>query len=228
MKSFSLSVSSQYWAWWRHQMGTFSALLALCVGNTPVTGEFLRGIHRWRVNSPHKGQWRGALMFSLVCGWIDGWVNHREAGDLRRHRAQYDVLVLRYDRKWKYVLSNKFSETRQYSDSTKQTVDRTYLVTRDPSLTWIEFNPSSDILLVKVNIRNANDVRARAPIFDSEQLFLKKSTFHEAWWRHQMETFSTLLALYEGNSPVTDEFPSTKANDAELWCFLWSAPEQKV
>ena len=26
------------------------------------------------VNSPHKGQWRGALMFSLVCVWINGWV----------------------------------------------------------------------------------------------------------------------------------------------------------
>ena len=30
------------------------------------------------------------------------------------------------------------------------------------------------------------------------------------WWRHQMETFSVLLALYAGNSPVTDEFPSQR------------------
>ena len=41
------------------------------------------------------------------------------------------------------------------------------------------------------------------------------------WWRHQMETFSTLLAICAGNSPV----PDTKASDAELWCFLWSASE---
>ena len=40
--------------WWCHQMELFSALLALCAGNSPVTGEFLRGIHRWPVNSPHK------------------------------------------------------------------------------------------------------------------------------------------------------------------------------
>ena len=33
---------------------------------------FVRGIHRWPVNSPHKGQWRGALMFSLICAWING------------------------------------------------------------------------------------------------------------------------------------------------------------
>ena len=33
---------------------------------------FVRGIHRSPVNSPHKGQWRGALMFTLSCVWING------------------------------------------------------------------------------------------------------------------------------------------------------------
>ena len=42
----------------------------------------------------HKGQWRGTLMFSLICAWIIGWINNREAGDLRRHRAHYDVIVM--------------------------------------------------------------------------------------------------------------------------------------
>ena len=60
-------------SWWRHQMVTFSA--------SPV-------------NSPHKGQWRGALMFSFICAWINGWVNNRGAGDLRRLRTHYDVLVM--------------------------------------------------------------------------------------------------------------------------------------
>ena len=55
---------------------------------------FVRGIHRSPVNSPHKGQWRGALMFSLICVWINGWVNNREAGDLRRYRAHYSVIVM--------------------------------------------------------------------------------------------------------------------------------------
>ena len=45
-------------------------------------------------NSPHKGQWRGALMFSLICAWINNWVINRKAGDLRRHRAHYDVIVM--------------------------------------------------------------------------------------------------------------------------------------
>ena len=52
---------------------------------------FVRGIHRWPVNSPHKGQWRGALMFSLICPWINGWVNNRGAGD----GAHYDVIVMK-------------------------------------------------------------------------------------------------------------------------------------
>ena len=55
---------------------------------------FVRGIHRSPVNSLHKGQWRWALMFSLICIWINAWVNNREAGDLRRYRAHYDVIVM--------------------------------------------------------------------------------------------------------------------------------------
>ena len=55
---------------------------------------FVRGIHRSPVNSPHKGQWRGPLMFSLICAWINDWVNNGKAGDLRRHRAHYEVIVM--------------------------------------------------------------------------------------------------------------------------------------
>ena len=55
---------------------------------------FVWGIHRSPVNSPHKGQWRGALMFSFICGWINGWANNRKAGDLRRYRGHYDGFVM--------------------------------------------------------------------------------------------------------------------------------------
>ena len=57
---------------------------------------FVQGIQRSPVNSPHKGHWRGALTFSLICAWINVWVNNREAGDLRRHRAHYDVIVMNH------------------------------------------------------------------------------------------------------------------------------------
>ena len=55
---------------------------------------FVWGIHRSPVNSPHKGQWCGALMFPLICAWINGWVNNRKAGDLRRNCAHYDISVM--------------------------------------------------------------------------------------------------------------------------------------
>ena len=64
---------------------------------------FVRGIHRPQVNSPHKGQWRGALMFSLICAWINDWVNNREAGGLKRYRAHYDVTVM----DWISILNKK-------------------------------------------------------------------------------------------------------------------------
>ena len=58
---------------------------------------FVRGIHRSPVHSPHKGQWRGALRFALICAWINDWVNNPEAGDLRRHQAHYDVTVMFFE-----------------------------------------------------------------------------------------------------------------------------------
>ena len=55
---------------------------------------FVRRIHQSQVNSPHKGQCRGAVTFSLICVWINDWVNNREAGNLRRHNGHYDVIVM--------------------------------------------------------------------------------------------------------------------------------------
>ena len=60
----------------------------------PRCWPFVRGIHRSPVNSPHEGQWRGALMFSFIYAWINGWVNNREACYLRRHCAHYDTTVM--------------------------------------------------------------------------------------------------------------------------------------
>ena len=64
-------------------METFSGLLTICVGNSLVTGEF-----------PAQRPVTRSFMSSLVCTWINGWVNIREAGDLRRHCAHYDVIVM--------------------------------------------------------------------------------------------------------------------------------------
>ena len=67
--------------WWRHQMGTFSALLAICAGNSSVPGEL-----------PTK---RPVTRSFDVLSWINDWVNNGKAGDLRRHHAHYDVTAMK-------------------------------------------------------------------------------------------------------------------------------------
>ena len=64
-------------------METFSVLLALCMGNSPVSGEF-----------PTQRPVTRSFDDSLTCARIIGWVNNPEAGDVRRHRAHYDVIVI--------------------------------------------------------------------------------------------------------------------------------------
>ena len=71
---------------WKHCF----ALLAFCAGNSPVTSEF-----------PSQSQWCGACFdIFFICAWINNWLNNCESGDLRRHRAHYDINVM----PWKFVL----------------------------------------------------------------------------------------------------------------------------
>ena len=68
--------------WWRHQMETFAALLALCVGSSPVTSKF-----------PSQKPATRSLDFFFICARTNGWVSNRYAGAFRRHR-RYDVTVM--------------------------------------------------------------------------------------------------------------------------------------
>ena len=55
---------------------------------------YSRTMYWWPVDSPHKGQRRGALIFSLIFPWTNGCANNRDAGDLRSYRAHYNVAVM--------------------------------------------------------------------------------------------------------------------------------------
>ena len=83
---------------WQFLLGTYNSIAhhddVIKWKHFPRYRPFVREIHRSPVNFPHKGQWRGALMFSLICARMNGWVNNREAGDLRRYRVHYDVIVM--------------------------------------------------------------------------------------------------------------------------------------
>ena len=60
---------------------------------------FVRGIQRSPMDSPHKGQWHGAPMFSLICAWTNGCTN-QDAADLRYHHIHYDVTVMKTPSYW--------------------------------------------------------------------------------------------------------------------------------
>ena len=62
-------------------METFSALLAICAGNSPVPGEF-----------PTQRPVTRSFDVFFDCVWINGWVNNHEAVDLRRYLAYYDFI----------------------------------------------------------------------------------------------------------------------------------------
>ena len=79
-------------------METFSALLAICVGNSPVAGEF-------------PAQRPVTWSFDIFSDLINDWVNNREAGDLRRHRGHYDVNVMSHHFGVRYMLIHVISLT---------------------------------------------------------------------------------------------------------------------
>ena len=65
-----------------------------------ITGPFFRGIHQSPVNSPHKSQWRGTLMFLLICAWIKrlskqswGWWFETPSRSLWRHHNSQDHII---------------------------------------------------------------------------------------------------------------------------------------
>ena len=82
-------------------METFSMLLAICVGNSPVNGEF-----------PAQRPVTRSFDVSLIWAWINDWVNNHEAGDLRRHHAHYDVTMMSFTElhhgfQWALNLANR-------------------------------------------------------------------------------------------------------------------------
>ena len=148
---------------------------------------FVRGIHRSPGNSPHKGQWPTALRFSLTCARISDSVNNREADYLRRHRAHYDVIVMKshadvacpsmYMSNWRFYAS-AFSNTTRFNG----------LATAIPGSKYAN------------NYKSKNNTKQGG---------------------HNMEKYSTLLTLCEGNQTVNSDFP-------ELLCFLCCLRKQTV
>ena len=60
------------------------------------------------------------------------------------------------------------------------------------------------IRLQQLNLQHASS------LYDSAVRYTMRSVSYKPWWRHQMETFSALLAICAGNSPVPGEFPAQR------------------
>ena len=90
-----------------------SIAIAFKVANTLIC---LKSIYLYwsLVKSPHKGQWCGALMFSLICAWANGSANNRDAGDLRRHGIHYDVTLWTLDIQGSYLFNSLAPGTHVY------------------------------------------------------------------------------------------------------------------
>ena len=162
----------------------------------PVIGHFCGGIHRSPVTSPHKGQWRGALMFSSICAWINGQVNnctrHLTTGNTQ---LLYAIFML-----WICISSHACYILHSHSSHDQHCVSGKSIPNMFQRFWYIKY--WYDQWEMKYIPYNKNDYDNR--------ITHNEHKFPSTWWRHQMETFSALLALCAGNSPVTGEFPTQR------------------
>ena len=176
-------------------METFSALLAICAGNSPVPGE------------------RGALMFSLICVWINGWVNNGEAGNLRRYRAHYDVILMSNENMvWYLITCNDISMIADIHDYTTRRSGNMnlYVPKCNKELNKRRFAYQGSTLWTE-----PRHIISMGPPTGGPQCMMTSSN------RNIFRVTGHLCGEFTGYRWI----PLTKASDAELWCFLWSAPE---
>ena len=164
--------------------------------------------------SPHKSQWRGALIFSLICAWINGWVNNREAGGLRRHRAHYYVIVMAScDMNMQHCCKMCGWQHRICGHFVNKT--KTY------------FLNLQDFKIPKQNATEKCYSDLLRMLDDDEwmtTIMVKTTDWHAFMMTSSNGNISRVIGHFCEEFTSHRWIPSTKANDAELWCFLWSAP----
>ena len=172
---------------------------------------FVRGIHRWPVKSPYKGQWCGALIFSLIGAWINGWVNNRESGDLRRHCAHYYVTVMKWNHSkqlqrglethmslWGPNLLHQVIKVNDQRVKCLQQYDKHHQLVRVKLMRWkvIEKNRSKRVMTAHVN----------------SDFFI--------WWCQYKETISPGQSVRILQLPVEQIFTNMISILSQGFCFM--------
>ena len=105
---------------------------------------FCQGNHRSLVASPHRGQWRGTLVFFFICAWTNVGANNGDAIDFRRHCAHYDVTVL---------------HQQPCTDSLSSTTPQKFVITKKKK----KQNPTEYVLFMNLKYKSTvilNDARS--------------------------------------------------------------------
>ena len=162
----------------------------------PPYWPFVRGIHRSPVNPPHKGQWRGALMFSLICARISDWVNNREAGDFNTPLGSLWFHSKELTALWRHL---RLCHVRISDDRRDLTISRGTSKFRKDTLQW---HP------------NGRDGASNHQRLDCllNRLFRRRS---------KGTPKLRVTGLCVGNAPVTSVIPAQRASNAENVSIWW-------
>ena len=201
---------------------------------------FVRGIHRWPVNSPHKGQWRGAFDVSFdlrMNNWLSkqslGWWFETLSRPLWRHcNDKHAYIASHYlNQCWLiayFAYRNGFQFPRWHPGVNDAITF--FEIISELFLNSIKkitaFFPIKQIRYPAKERRVRYDQRIHMKWLKSQCLGSRWS-WKFSWWRHQMETFSALLALCGGNHQSPVDSPH-KGQWRGALMFLWSAPKQTV
>ena len=144
-------------------------------------------------------------MFSLICTWINGWVNTRDAGDLRRHRAHYDVIVMLQGCNTCTGVVLKYMGTSNTKPPKNAAQCELCAYLSGLSSTWVHY---SDVIMGAVT----SQITSLTIVCLLTRLFRRRS---------KKTSKLRVTGLCAGNSPVTGEFPAQRASNAENVSIWW-------
>ena len=172
------------------------------------------------VNSPHKGQWRGGFMFSLICAWINRWVNNREAGDLRRYRTHYDVIVIIWENSVTpcvFMLAAGIAPNRSIKCESNRVLNRSIKCesNRVPTIPlWVKEGPQCLSMYITTPVESTT-VMGMVSVHHGAKGQLYDVTGTLIRWRHDIEKAFCMTDPFSGEAAGHPWIPFTK--ETLLW-----------